>query len=129
MTKFLTKAEIFKVDDIRTSTVEVPEWGGAVRVRGLTGLERDEFEAAIMGQKGKINLANTRARLVLYSVTDEDGNRLFDEMDIRALGAKSAAALDRVVTVAMRLSGISDGDLEEITGNSGATASNGSPSA
>lgn len=125
----LTKAAIFKVDDIKSERVAVPEWGGEVIVRGLTGLERDQFEQSIMGQKGKIDIANTRARLAVASVIDEDGKRLFEDMDVRALGGKSAAALDRVVTVAMRLSGISGGDLEELAGNSEATTSGGSPSA
>lgn len=131
MAKLLTKADIFKVEDIKSERVAVPEWGGEVIVRGLTGTERDEFEQSIMGQKGTINLANTRARLVVYSVIDEDGKRLFEDWDVKALGQKSAAALDRVVSVAMRLSGISDTDMEDLTGNSGATAEpgDGSPSA
>ena len=42
---------------------------------------------------------------------------------IDALGAKSAAPLDRCFEVAQRLSGISEADVEELTKNSEATAS------
>lgn len=127
MSKRLTKADIFKADDIRSEEVEVPEWGGTVRVRGLSGVERDEFESSLLDGKGTVKLANTRARLVVFSVIDEDGKRLFEDWDVKALGAKSAAALDRIVAVAMRLSGIADTDLEELAGNSEATTSAGSP--
>ena len=39
---------------------------------------------------------------------------MFTDADVVALGAKSAAALDRIYDVATRLSGITDEDVEEI---------------
>ena len=105
------------VPDLVTEEVEVPEWGGAVLVKGLTGKERDAFEAGAIQQKGrkiKVDMANLRARLVALAVVDEEGKRLFQPGDIEALGRKSAAALDRVFAVAQRLSGIGDNDLEEL---------------
>jgi hypothetical protein len=44
--------------------VSVPEWGGEVVVRALTGAERDAFEQSTIEQRGKsvkTNLANIRA--------------------------------------------------------------------
>lgn len=118
----LSRAEILAAADIQTESVAVPQWGGEVLVRGLSGLERDAFEASIIRGKGKsaeVNLQNLRAKLVAASVIGEDGKHLFAEADVEALGRKSAAALQRVFEVAQRLSGLSPEDVEELTKNSG----------
>ena len=118
--KFLTRDAILKAHDLPTEDVEVPEWGGVVRVRGLTGAERDAFEQSIVEQRGKntrMNLRNIRAKLVALTVVDEEGNRVFSDEDAEALGKKSAAALDRVFAAAQRLSGLRPEDVEELAGN------------
>ena len=48
----LTRDQILAVSDIQTEEVHVPEWGGTVLVRGLTGAERDEFEAGMATPQG-----------------------------------------------------------------------------
>lgn len=116
----LTRDAILKATDLPHEDVDVPEWGGTVRVRTLTGAERDQFEASIVelrGKKRKINTANIRAKLVALSVVDEQGNRLFSDADVALLGKKSAAALDRVFAVAQRLSGVTEDDVEELEKN------------
>lgn len=116
----LSRAAILAAPDLPTQDVAVPEWGGAVRIRGLTGAERDAFEAAIAQRKGKdvrMNLQNVRARLVAMSAVDESGARLFSDGDVAALGEKSAVALERVFTAAMRLSGLTPDDVKDLTEN------------
>ena len=49
----LTKEQILRVKDIETRKVNVPEWGGDVMVRSLTGAERDYFESKLVDQSGK----------------------------------------------------------------------------
>ena len=121
----LSRDAILAAPDIETEDVHVPEWGGTVRVRGLTAKQRDTFEAGLLVTKGQgrnatqaVSLANARARLVALSVVDADGAPLFTTADLFALGEKSGAAIDRVFAVASRLSGIGDADMEELTGNS-----------
>lgn len=118
---YLSRDAILAVDDVQYEDVEVPEWGGRVRVKSLTGKERDALEASMIVGKGKnanVNMSNLRAKLVARAVVDEDGKRLFNDDDIAALGAKSAAALTRVYEVAQRLSGITQEDVDELTKNS-----------
>lgn len=121
--KFLTKAEILGIEDLEMEEVQVPEWGGWVRVSALTGAERDRFEAGLMGDRvagsknRKIKLDNMRAKLVALAIVGEDGQRLFNDQEVAKLGRKSAAALDRVFGVAQRLSGFSDQDLDDLTKN------------
>ena len=89
-----------------------------VRVRGLTGKERDRYEESITIGKGKdkdINARNARAKLVVMCVVDEQGNRVFSDADVAWLGEKSAVALERIFDVARKLSGLSDTDVKELT--------------
>lgn len=125
----LTREAILNAADLVTEDVEVPEWGGTVRVRGLTGSERDAFEQSIMEQRGRdvaLNLRNIRAKLVALSVVDEQGKRVFSDDDVKALGQKSAVALQRVFEVAQRLSGLRSEDVEELAKNSESAPSDGS---
>jgi hypothetical protein len=128
----LSRDDILKSDDLATEEVSVPEWGGSVLVRGMTGRERDEFEAQAMDQRsGRMNLANARAKIVARCVVGDDGKRLFDAADIDVLGEKSGAALDRLFEVATRLSGLGSRDVEELSqnfgGTNGASSSSASP--
>jgi len=130
--KLLSREAILAANDLPTEDVEVPEWGGAVRVRTLTGAQRDAFEAEIVttnGRKVERNTYNIRAKLVAAAVGGEDGKLLFSRADVEALGAKSAAALDRVFDAASRLSGISDEDVQELAENLDGTPAGDSASA
>lgn len=114
----LSRDAILGASDIQSEIVDVPEWGGSVRVQGMSGTDRDAFEASLLKGKGKntsVNYNNLRAKLLVRSIVDDSGERIFGEHDIAALGAKSAAALNRVYNVAQRLNGLSDEDVEELT--------------
>lgn len=127
----LTRDAILGASDIKSEDVHVPEWGGTVRVKGLTAAQRDRFEAESVTGAGKrrdVNLVNIRARLVALSIVGDDGQPLFNPGDVKALGDKSAGALDRVFSVASRLSGIGEDDIEELGKPSEETASDDSSS-
>ena len=124
--RLLGRQDIWGASDIVTEEVEVPEWGGSVLVRGLTGKERDQFEASIIvgrGKKRDINMRQMRAKLAAHSMVDEQGNLLFSASDVEALSNKSSAALERVFAAAQKLSGLSDADMEELAKNSGSDQS------
>ena len=113
----LTRDDILSVQDIEIEEVPVQEWGGSVYVIGMTGTERGEFESLISEVRGKnvkANLKVIRETLGAFSICDKDGTLLFTKKDIQALGKKSAAALERVAVVAMRLSGIGGDDIDEL---------------
>jgi hypothetical protein len=114
----LTKDQMLAADDIKSERVPVPEWAGDVMVRGLTGAQRDQWEASMSVQRGKRrepDMANFRARLVVLCVVDETGELVFHSGDIDALAGKSGAALDRLYSAAARLSGIGEQDVEDLT--------------
>lgn len=124
----LDREAILKANDIEKREVYIPEWGGSVYVRGMTGRERDQFEATIIRQRGRnteINMKNARAKLVVMCTVDQEGNRLFTDADVALLSEKSAKALDRIFVVAQELSGITREDMEELTENFDETTSGG----
>jgi len=97
--------------------VNVPEWGGSVFVRVLSGTERDAYEADIFANKEN-RLENMRAKLVVRTVCDENGSLLLKPDDVARIGADSWVALDRIMKVAQRINRLTDSALEEIKGNS-----------
>jgi hypothetical protein len=125
---------ILAIQDIQYETVYVPHWKETVRVRGMTAAERDAYEAeALSGQADKSgrvkpNLKNSRARMCVRCVVDENGARVFSDADADALGAKSASAVDAVYAVAARLSGFSKQDEDELGKACAGTTSGDSPS-
>lgn len=129
--QFLSREAILAISDTQIETIDVPEWNTMVRVRGLTAAERDQFEGEIVQRNGKdvrTNTKNIRARLVVLSVVDADGTRLFTYHDIATLGEKSAKALDRIFSKAMELSGLRDEDVAELAENFDETPDAGSSS-
>ena len=128
----LNKEQIKTVSDLETQDIEVPEWGGVVRLKSLTGAERDRFEASVVQGQGRnttVNMQNLRAKLVAQSAIGEDGKPLFTEDDVKWLGEKSAKALNRLFNAAQQLSGLSESDVKELAGNFKDARSEGSTSA
>ena len=112
----LSRDEILKAKTMKIEKVEA--WGGTVCVRGMTGAERDQFEAGIIRQRGKeqtVDLRNVRAKLCAMTLCDEDGNRLVKDEDVTLLANDPAVELQKVFVVAQRLSGITAEDVEELT--------------
>jgi hypothetical protein len=118
---YLNREDILKAEDVETREVDVPEWGGVVRVKALNGYDRDAYQASMLqfqknGQASP-ELGNMTAKLVSWAIVDDDGNRMFNELDIGRLGQKSAAALDRVSNVVAEMSGLTEKSVEAATEN------------
>ncbi|MBF0583298.1 MAG: hypothetical protein HQL80_03570 [Magnetococcales bacterium] len=113
----LDRREILDCQDLQTVDVMVPEWGGTVRVRMMSGLERDAFEARLRAGEG---MNGARALLVALCAVDEGGARLFAEQDAVVVNSKAGFVLDRIATVAMKLNRIGESGTEEAEKNSDA---------
>lgn len=125
---YLTKEQIFTAQDLPIEEVEVPEWGGKVRVRGLSAGERDAFEIANGTAQLKGENPSPRARLCALCALDAEGKLLFAPADVERLAAKSGAAVDRVFQAAHRLSGMRPEDVEKNSASGpGAASSSSSP--
>lgn len=122
MTQYLSAEQILGASDLAYEDVKVPEWGGTVRVREMPGTERDKFESQFVGKDGASvrmeGLEGFRARLAAATIVDKDGKQVFRSVaETKRLGEKSAAALQRVCDVAVRLAKMTEDDVKELAGN------------
>jgi hypothetical protein len=126
---------ILAAEDIDFEDMDVPEWGVKVRVRGMSGTDRDSFEAKMVavrkggaaGQEVELRLADFRSKVLVKCLVDpETQKRIFDDKDAQQLGLKSGAVIDRLFDVAKRLSGMDEAAEEDARGNSGTGPSAGS---
>lgn len=106
----LNKAKILAADDNKLDKVNVPEWGGEVFLKVLSGTDRDAFEEAYSEQKMK----NFRSRFLVLTLCDEKGERLFTEAEVEELGKKSAVVLARLFDKAWSLNAFRNEDVEEL---------------
>ena len=116
-TPILSRDQILAAQDLASEEISVPEWGGAVRVRMMTGAERDALGATLLGADKKVDMSQYRIRLLAACLVDEAGQPLFGPDEVGLLGAKSGVALDRVYRVAERLNDVGAGAVEAAQGN------------
>lgn len=130
MSGFLSKELLLgAVKKLPIERVDLPELGGHVCVRGMSGVERDAWERSLVVGKGKrrdFDLANVRARLAVRCLCDEQGTRLFTDDDATVLGEMRVDALNKIFEVAQRLSGVSDQDVDDLGKSSESAAGSGS---
>ncbi|MGH7341913.1 MAG: hypothetical protein ACREKH_15590 [Candidatus Rokuibacteriota bacterium] len=118
------KAQILAADDRPFTDEDVPEWGVKLRVRGLSGTERDAYEAKAValkqgGQDIELRLANFRSRLLVKCLFDpETDERIFEDNEVNALGGKAGNVIDRLFDVAQAMSGMDSGAAARAEGNS-----------
>lgn len=117
----LTREQILGADDLKSEVVDVPEWGGSVRVSMMSGVARDAFQTSI--QDSDKSISYFQNSLIVATVVGDDGAPLFAMSDLTALRAKSAAAVTRVANVAERLNGFGAKAVETAEKNSEAAPS------
>jgi hypothetical protein len=121
----LSKAKILAAKDVKLSeAIPVPEWGGDVYVRTISGTERDKFEEAYSEQKMKA----FRVRFLVLTLADESGERLFGDADIDALGNKSSVVINRLFDKAWQHNAFTDAAVEALGNDSPTAPSEGSTS-
>ena len=97
-----------------TEVVDVPEWDGKIRLRGLSARDRDEYEQSLLevGRDGTTRVKkhhdNVRASLVVRCLVDENGERLFTDDEIGAVGTLDGAVINRLWQKARELSGMGE---------------------
>lgn len=116
--------------------VHVPEWGLSVWVYELTGEELDNWRQGLLRSSRRSRgdmevdpkkLRGQTARLVCAAVRDENGQRIFADLDAPSLLKKGSGAVERLATVARRLSRVvADEDEFDELGNDSEPTTNGS---
>lgn len=113
----LTAEDILNAADIVHKDVDVPEWGGTVRIAVMTGQARDAYEQQLTARK-QDTVENLRALYLSYCLVDEQGERLFTPADVVKLGKKSGNVLSRLFQEAANLNALGMEGMEEVAKNS-----------
>ena len=93
---------------------------GECFIAEMTGAERDDYESEQFKQNGKsveINRKNARARLIVKTVVDADGNRIFTDSEVEAVGNRPASLLDPIFEKSLQVNGFSKKDVDELVKN------------
>jgi len=106
--RILTFEDIIAADDIQNSTLEIPEWGGAVRLRTFTKDVELKMRAQARGLDGSVDSEKLEMVMLVYGVVEPELN-----LDmVPHLRTKNAAVIDRIMTEIVRLNKL-EGDAIE----------------
>ncbi|HUS40968.1 MAG TPA: hypothetical protein VMX74_16055 [Pirellulales bacterium] len=120
----LSLEDIRDCDDDTLEKVPTPEWGGFVFVRNRSGADRNHFEQESARRQGGRRKPRAAAmkdlleRLVVFGSCTSKREPLFSAKDIEWLRDKNAAPIGRIADTVLRLNGWTEGDLENMVGNS-----------
>jgi hypothetical protein len=104
MSKILSIRDIAQAQDIKTKDVEVPEWGGVVRLRSMTAEEAVDFLASV-----KNNRAENVPQIIKRCAINEDGTKMINsDEDLAVLKGKSMSAMVKVGQAALVLNGFTE---------------------
>lgn len=116
----LTREQIFAARDLATEDVEVPEWGGTVRITVMSGRAREALMDALAEPQ---KTSRFQALMLSSTIVDDAGSSIFTADDVEQLREKNTDVLTRLVEVAMRLNKIGAKSTEDAEKNSEAAPS------
>src|SRR5690606_24188934 len=107
---------ILSIDDREVIEVDVPEWNTRVRLRAMTGTDRDAYEVHVTngGKQGSVNLIGMRSKLVASCLVNENNERIVSPKDEIRLGEKSAKVLNTLFEKCLSLNGMTEDDVKEL---------------
>ena len=127
--RLLTKSDILAAPDLATETLEVPEWGGSVKVRALDVNSRQaylEYGSLVVRNDDGVRFevkpfAALDAAIVALGIVDEKDEPLFTLAEVEALGSKNPVPITRIADVVRRLSRMGGEAQEEAQADLGPT--------
>jgi hypothetical protein len=97
----LTAAEILDAEDRPALVVDVPEWGGPVRIAMMSGTDVKQWRLRLDSRSPE-DKDDMVADLLVQTLINEQGTRLFEATDLKALMEKAAPILTRLFAAAMK---------------------------
>ena len=107
----LNKDQIFAIDDIKTKIVDIPEWGGEIKLRVLSVGAQIKFDEYREDDKKAIMYS------IINSCVNEDVSYLFNEEDIQHLEQKDPNVIMRLFNEIISLNKQKENDIEELAKN------------
>lgn len=128
---YLGRNAIAEASDRREEVVDVPEWGGKVRVLTIVGADRVEWEKMSRGlASGTLTMTEFAAHACALGIVDQDGKRVFEGADgYTILLSRNQQVLERIVGAIMRVSTTGAVEVDAALGESSGDPISGSDSA
>ncbi len=124
----LTREAILAAKDRKSKPVEVPEWGGTVHILAMSGHELEEWQEFVFkateevegsdGERRASTVSGVRAFVLLRTIGDENGQRIFGDDDGEVLLTRSAPVLDKLFDEAFAWNRLAAEDKKELEENS-----------
>lgn len=96
----LNRDQILAAEDLAHELVEVPEWGGTIRIEQMGAGESAAFNDDLKSLDGS---HNGMYLMLVYSARDDNHQRLFTIADVEALKLKNINVLNKLQHVALTL--------------------------
>lgn len=101
--EFLSADAILANDDLQESVMDIPEWGGKIRVRGLSVHDVNESNRLSL-VAGEVDPEKVTCMTVVFGCVEPK----FTPEQAGALARKSASVLNRIGAEIFRLSGVGE---------------------
>lgn len=125
--KCLTKDEFLSADDLPLVPVPLPEelYGKdvGVFVRSMDGTEKAMLEERFQNKEPTDDILDFRGTVLVSTIVNEKGQRLFSDKDRDAVMGKNAEGLETIFEKACDLNGFRAKDVEALAKNSETTPS------
>jgi len=96
----LSASNIVDAEDLKFVDVEVPEWGGTIRLKQMDAKESMAFtDEMVTIEKQPLGMY----LMLIRCAVDEQGKKLFTDEDLPRLQAKSVQVLNRLQRIAITL--------------------------
>lgn len=94
--------EILNRDDFTFEELEVPEWGGTIRIRSLSGNERTKITNMVNKHRDGDGMFE---QVIIFGTVDENGRPVFRSDHLAVLKEKSAFVTQRIGSKILEISG------------------------
>jgi hypothetical protein len=107
----LSREQILAANDRKTDVVDIPEWGGSVKIRSMSGAQAEEFKK--LSDDDALSEVQTLIKVISMSALDDEGKQLFTDADLEALADKSISVLNTVAEACMAVNGFVEEEVVE----------------
>ena len=117
----LNKEQILQIASPITEEIDVPEWGGKVKIRELSLGEFGQivsYEGTFSGDNVIERQIHVAAKTLSIALLGEDGTPLFTEDELVRMGRSRGTALTSLMNAILNLSGVGKTAAEEVAKNS-----------
>lgn len=110
--RYLSCGDIASAQDISFGDVDMTQWwGGWIRIRQMTALERTRLGVEMQGADGRMP-EDIMIRLIRSCCVDQSGSPMFTDDHLEMLGRRHPDAVDHLSTAILKLSGMLKDEVE-----------------